>query len=79
MTLSNWGKFTAEWCVSITAIVFVVVWLVRLEGRITAHDQQIVTILHEQQQWQELQASRFAELRMDLAYIRMRLDQVVSK
>ena len=70
------GRITSEWVAVITAIVFVIVWLVRIESRVTNHDGQFATVSHEQTQMRELEAMRFNELRMDLAYIRMRLDAV---
>jgi hypothetical protein len=44
-----------------------IVWLLRLEGRINAHDLE-----HREH------ARRYAEMREDLAYIRQRIDKALN-
>jgi len=78
-TVERLGRVTAEWVAVITAIVFVVVWLVRIEGRVNGHDLQLHNAGEVQREQRELEAMRFQELRSDLGYIRMRLDAAPSK
>ena len=45
-----------------------VIWMVRLEGRVDAHDQRFTEA-----------DNRFGEIRDDLRYVRDRIDQVLAR
>lgn len=54
--------------VTVTAsAVAVVVWLVRLEGRVNGHDRE-----------HKIHADRHEELREDISYIRERIDSALN-
>lgn len=48
-----------------------IVWLVRLEGRINAHDRELRLL-------EENHRSAFEQLRSDVAYIRDRIDRALG-
>jgi hypothetical protein len=62
----------AEWITVGVLGVSTVVWLVRLEGRVNSHDQAIATVNEKLDRNDRL-------LREDVAYIRSRIDQAVSR
>lgn len=65
-------KFSLEAKITICALALAgVVWAVRLEGRINAHDRDIAAI-------EAARKESIETVRADLAYIRGRLDQVLD-
>jgi hypothetical protein len=60
-----------EWLTIGTFVVGIVVWAVRLEGRLNSQEQQLDDVRLQQSQ-------NIQQFREDLAYIRSRIDQATA-
>lgn len=61
-----------------TLFVGSVIWLIRLEGRVNSHDREHAAHKDRYDELREDQARQHSDLRSDLAYIRARIDAVLS-
>lgn len=71
MTVETLGTIGAVFVASL-------VWLIRLEGRVNAHDLEHNSHKERNEELRAGQTRQYDDLRADLAYIRARIDAVLG-